>query len=171
VQPNVRNVVPGRVVVSAELRDEDPAVLAAARPLVESAVAAIARNRGTPISVDWGQYVAPTAADPTLLEVIEGAAARSGRPWRTLPSGAGHDAQILGYAVPIGMIFVPSVEGISHSPGEHTDPAHLVLGAQLLLDSLVDLDQRLAPDASADASAPSSPGDGTSGGALKGGAS
>jgi N-carbamoyl-L-amino-acid hydrolase len=142
--PNVRNVVPGRVLVSAELRDQSAGALADARPLVEHAVAAAANSRGLTTSVVWRQYVAPVAADPVLVEVIEQAAARTGLPWCALPSGAGHDAQILGAGIPMGMIFVPSVGGVSHSPREHTEPAHLVAGAQLLVDSMIDLDRRLA---------------------------
>ena len=147
-RPNVRNVVPGRVLVSAELRDEDAAILGSAHAVLERAVAAIAAAREVEITVAWGQYVAPIAADPTVLDVVEQAAARTGRPWRSLPSGAGHDAQILGAAVPMGMIFVPSVRGVSHSPREHTEPEHLVLGAQVLLDSVIDLDRRLGPSRS-----------------------
>jgi allantoate deiminase len=144
VQPNVRNVVPSRVVVSAELRDEDPTMLAAAQPAVEAVVRSIGERRGIDTTITWRQYVAPTAADAAVVDVIEQAAKRSGVAWRTLPSGAGHDAQILGASVPMGMIFVPSVAGISHAPDERTDPGHLVIGAQLLLESIVGLDRRLS---------------------------
>ena len=146
VSPNVRNVVPGRAVVSAELRDQDPGALAAIRPLVEHAVGTVAARRGVTTRVSWGQYVAPIAADPTVVEVIREVAERSGRPWLELPSGAGHDAQILGHRVPIGMIFVPSIGGVSHAAEEHTEPVHLVAGAQLLAESLLALDARLAPE-------------------------
>jgi N-carbamoyl-L-amino-acid hydrolase len=56
-----------------------------------------------------------------------------------MPSGAGHDAQMLARVCPTGMIFVPSEKGISHNPREHTDPAQLVAGADVLLDVLLDL--------------------------------
>ncbi|MCU1346001.1 MAG: hypothetical protein JWL70_2267 [Acidimicrobiia bacterium] len=143
VWPNVRNVVPGRALVSAELRDQDAAALADARVMVEDAVAAVAHGRGLTAEVTWRQYVAPIAADPVVIETIADVARRTGRPWCELPSGAGHDAQILGHGLAVGMIFVPSVGGVSHNPAEHTEPAHLVAGAQLLVDSLVALDQRL----------------------------
>ena len=143
VRPNVRNVVPGRVTVSAELRDESAESLSSARAVLERVVAAIGARRAIEIGVAWRQYVAPIAADDAVLEAISRAAARSGLPWCSLPSGAGHDAQVLGARVPMGMIFVPSTGGVSHSPGEHTEPAHLVAGAQLLVDSVLELDERL----------------------------
>jgi N-carbamoyl-L-amino-acid hydrolase len=140
VTPNVRNVVPGRVQVSAEVRDQDPAVLAAIRPVIEATVREVAARRGMSAQVEWGQYVAPIATDPAVLRVIRATAAASGLASLDVPSGAGHDAQILGAHVPMGMIFVPSVAGVSHSGDEHTAPEHLVAGAQLLADALVALD-------------------------------
>jgi N-carbamoyl-L-amino-acid hydrolase len=141
--PNVRNVVPGTAALSAELRDQSPEALAAGRAAVEAATTAVADRRDVQISLSWAQYVPPIDADPTIVEVTTEAAERSGRGWCALPSGAGHDAQILGRVLPIGMIFVPSQAGVSHSPDEHTDPPHLIAGADLLLDSILRLDQRL----------------------------
>lgn len=164
VSPNVRNVVPGRATVSAELRDQDPGRLATVQPALEAAMAAIAERRGIEVAVSWGQYVPPIAADPTVLDVVRDAAVRSGLPWLQLSSGAGHDAQIVAGQVPIGMIFVPSTGGVSHSPREHTEPAHLVAGAQLLADSLVDLDRRLSAGTGA-AVAPGRPGSSAGAGA------
>jgi N-carbamoyl-L-amino-acid hydrolase len=60
-----------------------------------------------------------------------------------LPSGAGHDAQVIGQAVPTGMIFVPSLGGLSHTPGERTTPEHLVTGAEVLLRTVLELDRTL----------------------------
>ena len=140
MRPNVRNVVPGRVVLGAEMRDEDPGRLDAAMKLMADALAPIGERRGVTIGLTWGQRVQPTQADPAVLAVIRAVAAASGRPWEELPSGAGHDAQILGTAMPIGMIFVPSIDGVSHSPEEDTAPEHLVAGAQALLDTVLALD-------------------------------
>ncbi|MDG1463644.1 MAG: M20/M25/M40 family metallo-hydrolase, partial [Acidimicrobiales bacterium] len=60
---------------------------------------------------------------------------------RRMPSGAGHDAQMLARVCPTGMVFVPSRDGISHNPAEHTDPADLVAGADVLLQTILTLDQ------------------------------
>ncbi len=141
--PNVRNVVPGRVLLSAELRDQDAGALADVRDRLQARVAAVASNRQVAATVAWGQYIPPTLADGAVVGVIEEVARRSGMPWCSLASGAGHDAQILGRRVPVGMIFVPSVDGVSHSPAERTDPADLVAGAQVLVDTVLGLDERL----------------------------
>jgi N-carbamoyl-L-amino-acid hydrolase len=140
VTPNVRNVIPGRAVVKAELRDLDDGRLLDARPAVERAVAEVAARRGVAVSVVWGEHLPPMASAPVVVDALRSAAEASGLPWQELPSGAGHDAQILGRRFPIGMAFVPSARGISHAPEEHTEPRHLVAGAQLLLDALVRLD-------------------------------
>jgi N-carbamoyl-L-amino-acid hydrolase len=140
VTPNVRNVIPGRAVVKAELRDLDDGRLLDARPAVERAVAEVAARRGVAVSVVWGEHLPPMASAPVVVDALRSAAEASGLPWQELPSGAGHDAQILGRRFPIGMAFVPSARGISHAPEEHTEPRHLVAGAQLLLDALLRLD-------------------------------
>ena len=140
VRPNVRNVVPGRVTLSAEFRDEDIGRLDAGMIAVEHLVAAIADRRSVAITLQWGQRVQPTMADPKIVGAIERVAAASGEEWVRLPSGAGHDAQILGHHVPMAMIFVPSIGGVSHSPTEDTDHGQLVIGAQALLDTILALD-------------------------------
>ena len=76
-----------------------------------------------------------------IVERIEAAAAALGQPIRRMVSGAGHDAQMLARICPTSMIFVPSVDGISHNPAEFTRPEHLALGADVLLRTLLDLAQ------------------------------
>ncbi|MGB6113992.1 MAG: M20/M25/M40 family metallo-hydrolase, partial [Comamonas sp.] len=73
---------------------------------------------------------------------VERAARAQGRSCRRMPSGAGHDAQMLARMCPTAMIFVPSVKGLSHNVKEHTEPADLVAGAQVLLQVLVELADR-----------------------------
>jgi hydantoinase/carbamoylase family amidase len=150
VEPNVRNVVPGTAVVSTELRDEDAARLHAAVSELRARVAAIADARGLTIEVVDGQLVPPVGAAPPIINAIEAVAAASGVGWSSLPSGAGHDAQILGQHVPSGMIFVPSIAGISHAHDEDTADDHLVAGAQALLDTLLRLDVPEPDEASFD---------------------
>jgi hydantoinase/carbamoylase family amidase len=144
IEPNVRNVVPGSARLSVELRDTDPDVLDAVVDDVEAVVGAIARRRGVQVAIEWGQRVAPVVSHPSVVACLTAAAEASGRSWRHMPSGAGHDAQVLAPHVPAGMIFVPSVDGVSHSPRERTGDAHLVAGAQLLLDAVVLLDSEIA---------------------------
>ena len=82
-------------------------------------------------------------SDATLLAAIDAAAATLGHRTLSLPSGAGHDAQVMAAIAPVAMIFVPSEHGVSHAPVERTDPEHLVAGAEVLLHALLDADQRL----------------------------
>lgn len=140
VEPNVRNVVPGTVVVSAELRDADGSRLEAALGALRTSLDALADARCVTIEVIRGQLVPPTTCATAVVSGVESAAGASGLGWSALPSGAGHDAQILGQHVPSGMIFVPSIGGISHAPDEDTADEHLVAGAQALLDTIVHLD-------------------------------
>ncbi len=140
IEPNVRNVVPGTAVVSVELRDEDTARLQAAVAELVARLGAIAAARGVTIDVHHGQLVPPVASAAPVVRAVETVSAASGLGWSALPSGAGHDAQILGQHVPSGMIFVPSIGGVSHAPDEDTAAEHLVAGAQALLDTLLHLD-------------------------------
>ncbi len=139
VTPNVRNVVPGTALVSAELRDHDPDRMTAGLAAISHQVQAIADRRGVTATVTAGQTVVPVRSDEAVLAAVRRVAGRTGRPVREMWSGAGHDAQILGRHVPMAMVFVPSRDGISHAPTETTEPEHLVAGAQVLADALVEL--------------------------------
>jgi N-carbamoyl-L-amino-acid hydrolase len=74
-----------------------------------------------------------------VVDLVEATAVRLGHSVRRLPSGAGHDAQMLARVCPTGMVFVPSEKGISHNPAEHTNPEHLGAGVDVLLHVLLDL--------------------------------
>jgi acetylornithine deacetylase/succinyl-diaminopimelate desuccinylase-like protein len=74
-----------------------------------------------------------------MVDTVERAAIAEGARWRRMPSGAGHDAMLVGRHVPTGMIFVPSRDGISHSPEEYTSPDQLELGTRVLAAALRDL--------------------------------
>jgi N-carbamoyl-L-amino-acid hydrolase len=104
---------------------------------------AIGRETGVTISIERYAMDEPALTDPGLQDVIESAAREAGFSTLRLPSGAGHDAQSLGRAgVPIGMIFVPSEGGISHSPLEKTDWDDCARGAEVLYRVLRALDRR-----------------------------
>ena len=142
--PNVRNVIAGRVSLGVDLRDEGAARLDATMAELDALLAAIAARRRVTIDITWGQRIVPVAADPAIIAAARVAASALGLASLDLPSGAGHDAQILGATgLPIGMVFVPSVAGVSHSPLEHTEPEHLVAGARVLLATLVELDRSM----------------------------
>ncbi len=142
LEPGVRNVVAGRATVGVDLRDLDDARIAAATARLREAAARIASETGTAVEVVPRSAVPAVRADPLLMGCVRDAA--EGLAHRELPSGAGHDAQVLAGLGPVGMVFVPSVDGVSHAPAEATDPAHLVAGAEVLRRALVLADARLS---------------------------
>jgi N-carbamoyl-L-amino-acid hydrolase len=139
VRPAVWNVIPGEVRLGAELRDGQVALDRALERLRE-VVGQVAQATGTRITVTTGPRTDQVACDPRIRQLIVRSAERLGRRHVSLPSGAGHDAQIVARIAPVGMIFVPSRNGISHAPGEWTAPEHLVAGADVLLATLLALD-------------------------------
>jgi N-carbamoyl-L-amino-acid hydrolase len=141
VFPNVRNIVPGRVVCSIELRDLDAAKIAAIAGRIETRAQAIAADTGTNITITALEKDPPALADPSIQRQIEAAAASLGLGAMHLPSGAGHDAASMAAIGPMGMIFVPSVGGVSHSPRELTSWADCANGAGVLLQSLLRVDR------------------------------
>lgn len=140
--PGVRNVVPGRAVVGVDLRDTDDDRVVAAVARLRAAAAAIAEQTGTRVSVIPRSSVAAAPAAPWLADCVRAAVAELRLPCTDLPSGAGHDAQIMAALGPIAMAFTPSIAGISHAPGEATRPDDLVAGADVLCRALVHADIR-----------------------------
>jgi beta-ureidopropionase / N-carbamoyl-L-amino-acid hydrolase len=137
--PGAPNVVPGAARFVLEVRCPDPAALQSVRRVVADELERIAREDGC--TVDFSQQTSwpAMAMFPGYVAALERVAERSGLPWRRLPSGAGHDAEIVARHVPAAMLFVPSHDGISHSPREHTDDRLLVQGCQALLDAAVEV--------------------------------
>ena len=142
VSPNAVNVVPGEVTMGVEFRDVDTNALNAAETTLRRNVAEIAdANR---VSIDITQVEAARAVPmPARMQgLVAEAADQAGLSFESLPSGAGHDAQAIAAITESGMVFVPSVEGISHSPHEFTPPADCANGAQALLNMLLMADAR-----------------------------
>lgn len=137
ISPNVTNAVPGHVRLTAELRDVDPVRLAAGESALRMQCARVAARTGCAVDVRASARSRPVSTDPALREVIREAADFLELAHLTMPSGAGHDAQIVAQLAPIGMIFVPSKRGISHSPAEDTAPGDLIDGANVLLHSVI----------------------------------
>ncbi|MGV0815903.1 Zn-dependent hydrolase [Mycolicibacterium boenickei] len=140
VGPGVRNVVPGDATLGIDIRDVSSQRMLIAFDLLKGWARDIAEDTGTIIELQPGSLVDPVAADVQLAGHLADAADRLGATWLTLPSGAGHDAQIMATIAPMAVIFVPSIGGISHSPDEATAPEHLVLGANALLGGLIAAD-------------------------------
>lgn len=142
VEPNSPNVVPGRVALSVEFRDLSETTLRELGDAARARVAAIARDTNTRITVNLASTNPVALANSGVQAAIGRAADRAGLQAQRLPSGAGHDAQMIAALCPMGMIFVPSAGGISHSPRELTSWDDCARGAGVLLGAILDLDQR-----------------------------
>jgi N-carbamoyl-L-amino-acid hydrolase len=136
VSPNAPNVVPGNVKLTVELRDLSAEKIAKLGAAIGERARAIAAETRTAIDMQRVAHHGSAIADPKLQKVIEDASARLGFKTRRLPSGAGHDAQSMAHIGPMAMIFVPSVNGISHSPRELTRWEDCSNGAAVLLETV-----------------------------------
>jgi N-carbamoyl-L-amino-acid hydrolase len=142
VEPNAPNVIPGMVQLTIELRDLSPELLASLAEEIRARAAEIARTSRTTIELTSLGGNPPALASADVQEAIERAASACGLESVRLPSGAGHDAQMMAQLGPMGMIFVPSVGGISHSPRELTTWQDCANGANVLLSAVLELDRR-----------------------------
>lgn len=137
--PNLINVVPQRAVLTVDLRNTCEATLRIAEARLQAKLDALAASEKVEIVTRRLARFAPVPFAPAMCDRIEGHARALGLSTRRLPSGAGHDAQMLAAVCPSAMIFVPSVGGISHNVGEFTHPQHLEAGANVLLSVLCEL--------------------------------
>lgn len=143
-QPGAYNVVPGKVTLGMELRDLDARKIKDLFEQIRTEADEIGRANGTTFHFHSDDLSAPALTDKHLQILIEQSAKGLGLSTRLMPSGAGHDAQEMANLGPIGMIFIPSVGGISHSPKEFSRPGDIENGANVLLESVLGLDR--APD-------------------------
>jgi beta-ureidopropionase / N-carbamoyl-L-amino-acid hydrolase len=135
VEPGSPSIVPGKAEMVFQFRDTDTAVLARLDQELEHLVAEAQRGPCDVRLIRTGT-TAPAAMDPGFQEALEAAAvSRAPGKFQRMPSGAGHDAQILAGIMPAGMLFVPSIRGISHHYTEDTADADLVLGCQVFVDA------------------------------------
>ena len=141
VSPNSPNVIPGEVRLSIELRDLSAQTLNALAAAITARAEQIARETRTTITLKPSRHNPAATADARLQDLIARAAGRRGLHAIRLPSGAGHDAQMMARLCPMAMIFVPSVDGISHSPRENTSWADCANGATMLLDTVLAIDE------------------------------
>lgn len=141
VRPGAPNVVPGEVELTVELRDLEMAMIESVWRRIQVKLDEIATKHGTRVTHKLRQSLPGALTNPRIRRVIAQAAEVCRLSSRSMPSGAGHDAQNLARICPAGMIFVPSVGGISHSPEESTRPADVENGANVLLQTILQLDQ------------------------------
>jgi beta-ureidopropionase / N-carbamoyl-L-amino-acid hydrolase len=142
LHPNLVNVVAARATMTVDLRNTDEDLVTFAEDRLFAFCDELAAREGASIARRSLARFAPVEFDARVIALVEEIAEARGHPTMRLPSGAGHDAQMLARVCPAGMVFVPSVKGISHNPAELTDDSDLEAGANVLLHVLL----RLAAD-------------------------
>lgn len=139
LRPNLINVVPNRAVFTVDLRNTDEAKLKEAEAKVAAHIAEVASAERVEVEAKVLARFEPVIFDAGLVDRVEQHAKALSLSTRRMPSGAGHDAQMMQRICPTAMIFVPSVAGLSHNVKEHTEAADLVAGAEVLLNLVLEL--------------------------------
>jgi N-carbamoyl-L-amino-acid hydrolase len=139
LRPNLINVVPNRAVFSVDLRNTDEAKLKEAEARVAAHIAEVAKAERVEVEAKVLARFEPVIFDAVLVDRVEHHAKALSLSTRRMPSGAGHDAQMMQRLCPTAMIFVPSVAGLSHNVKEHTEAADLMAGAQVLMNLMLEL--------------------------------
>jgi N-carbamoyl-L-amino-acid hydrolase len=141
VAPNAPNVVPGQVKLTVELRDLSSAKVTRLAQKIQERAKAIGDETRTALAWWPASHHEPAMASAPIMDAIERAATALGAKTLRLPSGAGHDAQMMAKIGPMGMIFVPSLGGVSHSPREATRWEDCARGAAVLLQAVLATDR------------------------------
>jgi hydantoinase/carbamoylase family amidase len=139
VEPGAVNVIPGSVALDIDVRD---VILDAREEVVgaiDAAIDEIAARRGLSAELREMVFDRPAPCDPEIVATVRAVCDELGTSYLDMASGAYHDAMVLGAQVPIGMIFVPSCDGLSHHPDEYTSPEQLDLGVKVLAGTLAKL--------------------------------
>lgn len=145
-EPGAPNVIPGRVEFPVELRDLDAGKIERMWQLIQQKFAQADKEEGVETRCDVINDIEAAPSDPSIQGVIREAARSAGLSTADIPSGAVHDAGEISRIAPMGMIFVPSRDGISHAPQEFTSWEDCANGVEVLYRSVLLLDQRLQPN-------------------------
>ena len=137
--PNLVNVVAERAMLTIDLRNTDESLLQDAERQLAAFLDRLAAQEQVAIATRSLARFAPVSFPTEMVSLIETTARELAFSCRRLPSGAGHDAQMMARLCPATMIFVPSVGGLSHNVREYTEPAHLEAGTAVLLHSVLRL--------------------------------
>jgi allantoate deiminase len=136
VQPGAWNIVPGLASFSVDLRHPDEATKQRLGQTLQQTCDRIAAERGVSVRYELASDVLPMAMHAEIQSVLVSAIEAHGLAYKRMVSGAGHDSQVMATKVPTGMLFVPSVDGRSHSPAEYTSPEDAARGASVLATAL-----------------------------------
>lgn len=137
--PGAANTIPGQAEFSLDVRDTEEGKLRELQEAFRKALSAIARRRALMFEFDEVSWIDPVACSDKVVKILQDEAKTLGLKSQQMPSGAAHDAQIIASIAPVGMIFVPSKEGRSHSPAEWTSWQDIEAGANLALHALMKL--------------------------------
>lgn len=140
VLPGSITTIPGRVEFTVDVRDVDSARQRRTAETLVATYRSIGADCGTGVEIELIGDTSPVVLPAWVTARIVSAAKELGLHYRVMPSGASHDTQQIDRIVPAGMIFVPSRQGLSHVPEEHTEAADIATGAELLLATLLELD-------------------------------
>jgi len=138
--PGAPNVIPGKVVLSLEPRDLDARKIDMLFQKIRGEADQIAQANKVTFDFKQINVNIPAPTDTRIRAIIDSSAKELGLSTRVLPSGAGHDAQDMARLAPVGMIFIPSIGGISHSPKEFSTPKDIENGANVLLGAVLKVD-------------------------------
>ena len=140
--PNLVNVVPASATFTVDLRNTDEVTLVEAERRFAEFVAQTAKAEGCTVSIETLARFEPVTFDDKVVDIVETVATDLGHSVMRMPSGAGHDAQMLARVCPTAMVFTQSQNGLSHNPAEYTSPEDLEAGANVLLHTMVRLAQQ-----------------------------
>jgi N-carbamoyl-L-amino-acid hydrolase len=136
LDPGAPSIIPGRAEILFQVRDDDTAIVERLEALLRETATQIAAASGCGVEVERIRTGKPAMMDEKFQNAIEEAASEvAGGKSIRMPSGAGHDAQVLAAIMPAGMLFVPSIDGISHHWNENTDDADIVRGAEVFVET------------------------------------
>jgi N-carbamoyl-L-amino-acid hydrolase len=141
LHPNLVNVVAATARLTVDLRNTDEAVLQESERRLHAFLRELEAAEGVTVTARTLARFEPVQFDERVVSLVERTAGRLGNSVMRLPSGAGHDAQMLARVCPTAMIFTQSHLGISHNPAEHTEPADLVMGTDVLLQVMLELSE------------------------------
>ncbi len=142
--PGAGNVIPGEVKLNVEVRDLSSEKIWKIYADLERRAKQLAAEAGVELDIKHIEVASkPALADPMIREIIKSQAEKMGFSTKSLPSGAGHDAQEMARIAPMGMIFIPSKNGISHAPEEFSTKEDIANGTNVLLHTILELDKKL----------------------------
>ncbi len=142
--PGAGNVIPGEVKLNVEVRDLSSEKIWKIYADLEQRAKQLAAEAGVELDIKHIEVASkPALADPMIRKIIKSQAEKMGFSTKSLPSGAGHDAQEMARIAPMGMIFIPSKNGISHAPDEFSTKEDIANGTNVLLHTILELDKKL----------------------------